>query len=268
MITNSGLQGQAPTPAIWRETSDLRKWPIYKAPAFHCPYMPPTPPPKQTVCLEPGTQNKLISAAYLAWEQNCAIDTLLTVRWGSLLRFDEFHSLRAMTTPERIKHLVEKIRHWLTQRGIQAAYIWVREITGAAGKHWHIGLHLPRSKRKAFTGYLESNCLIEPLAPCPRSKSKQTRGEFACSEMGSWHLAGEVSDGKLQFPGYWIAAYLGKGEPSQRMFRGQLIDNELKPVRGVEFGGKMHGGRYDVPQGRIEGTTTRKGRFDIARCLK
>jgi hypothetical protein len=52
------------------------------------------------------------------------------------------------------------------------------------------------------------------------------------------------------------------------VFRDKLVDNTLKPVRGIEFGGRMRGGRYDVPQGNIEGTTTRKGRFDIARALK
>ena len=277
MITISGLQGQAPTPAKWRETNDLRKQRIAvptrgrimqaHTGALLWPYDHPTDTTKQTTGLEPGTQAKLISAAFSALEKNCPINTLLSARWHSLLTYDDFHPLRTMSASERVRHLVEKIRHWLSRRGIPAHYIWVREISDMAGEHWHLGLHLPRSKRKWFAGYLET-ILLEPLAPCPRAESKQTRGEFECSEMGSWHLAGEVPDGKPHFTGYWIAAYLGKGEPSQRMFRGNLADNALKPVRGREFGGYVNGGRYDVPQGHIEGTTTRKGRFDIARCLK
>lgn len=277
MITISSLQGQPVTPPERRETGDLRKQPLAaptrerimraRTSAVPWPYSRLTATPTQTTGLELKTQAKLISAARSAWEQNHAINTLLSVRWASLLRYDDFHPLRAMSIPEQIKHLVEGIRHWLSYRGIPAMYIWVREVSDMAGEHWHLGLHLPTSKRKAFAGYLET-LFLEPLAPCPRAKSKQTRGEFECSTMGSWHLAGEVPDGKPQFPGYWIAAYLGKGEPSQRMFRGQLVNNKLKPVRGREFGGYVKGGRYDVSQGHIAGTTTRKGRFDTARCLK
>lgn len=277
MITISGIQGQPPTPANWRETSDLRKQPI-AAPtrarimhaytgAFPSPYRHTTATIKKTAGLAPGIQTKLISAAFLALEKNGPINTLLSVRLVTMLAYDDFHPLRSMTTPELIKHVVEKIRHWLTIRGLPPHYLWVREYSDKAGEHWHLALALPTSKRKAFQSYLEK-LFIEPLAPCPRAKSQQSRGEFACSVRASWHLAGEDPDGKPHFTGYWLAAYLGKGEPSQRLFRGKLVGNTLKQVRGREFGGTVKGGRYDVPQGHIEGTTTRKGRFDIARCLK
>ena len=59
--------------------------------------------------------------------------------------------------------------------------------------------------------------------------------------------------------GYWLAAYLGKGEPSRHIFRGKMIANERKPVRGD---------KYDAPQGEIEGTAARTKRFDISRPLK
>lgn len=267
MDTSSSLQSQPITPPKWLERSDLRKRPIYKDRAYHYTYVSPTAPSQKTTGLEPKTQKRFISAAHFAWENNFAINTLFSVRWTSLLTYDDLHPLRTMKTPERIRHLVERFRHWLTERGIPAAYIWVREALGMADEHWHLGFHLPVNKRKAFVGYLEGQ-LIEPLAPYTRAKSEQTRGEFACSEMGSWHLAGEVPDGKPQFTGFWIAAYLGKGEPSQRMFRGKLVNTKLKPIRGCEFGGTIKDSRYDVPQGLIEGTSTRKGRFDIARCLK
>jgi len=226
------------------------------------------PPTKQTAGLEPGTQAKFIDAARSAARAGYPINTLLTVRWSSLLRDNQFHPLRAMSAPERIRHVVERVRHWLAWRGSPAMYIWVRETSDeAGGEHWHFAVHLPKGKRKAFSAYLET-ILIEPLAPCPRATSKQTPGEIACSELGSWHLARDVPEMRGCFCGYFTAAYLGKGEPSQRMFRGNLIDNKAKRVRGVAFGGRMRGGRYDVLQGNIEGTTTRKGRFDIARALK
>ena len=217
--------------------------------------------------LECGTQVKLIAAAFEAHKAGYALETLLTVRWPGLLTYDDFHPLRTRQTPERIRYIVELIRKWLIRHGISAYYLWTRELSDKAGEHWHLAFHLPKSKRKDFINYLET-VLVEPAASCPRAQSKRTRGEFACSEYASWHLAGEEPDGKPHFTGYWLAAYLGKGEPSQRMFRGKLVNNTLKPVRGVEFGGKVKCARYDVPQGNISGTTTRKGRFDIARALK
>lgn len=68
--------------------------------------------------------------------------------------------------------------------------------------------------------------------------------------------------------GFYLAAYLGKGEPSERMFRGNLVPNASKLVRGQAFGGRERSGRYDTPQGQIRGTTALKKRFDIARPLK
>jgi hypothetical protein len=267
MNINPTAQGQLETPLQWRETSHLRTRPIYKARAYHYPYLHPIPTPLQTSGLEPGTQARLIAAALRASEMGYSIDTLLTIRWHGLLNYDDLHKLRAMTTPEAIRYLVELVRKWLTRHGLPAFYVWTRELSETAGEHWHLALHLPKSKRKAFVRYLET-VLVEPVAPCPRPQSKRTRGEFACSECASWHLAGDTLDGKPHFGGYWLAAYLGKGEPSQRVFRGKLVNNTLKPERGRDFGGTVKGSRYDTWQGDIVGTTTRKGRFDVARALK
>ena len=225
----------------------------------------PKPPIKQTTSLDIGTQAKLIAAAMRAAKSGYPFNTLLSVRWNDVLSYDDLHPMRAMSEPECIRYVVELVRKWLSRKGIPAYYIWVREVSLVSRRHWHLAFHLPRANRNAFTAFLEG-ILIEPLAPCPRAQP--TRGEFACSDSASWHLAGEEPDGKPHFEGYWLAAYLGKGEPSQRWFRGNLIDNTRKPVRGREFGGYVKGGRYDERQGEVAGTTTRKGRYDIARALK
>jgi len=209
----------------------------------------------------------LIAAALRAYEANRPINTLLTIRWQGLLSYDDTNPLRAMKAPARIRYIVDLVRRWLINHGYPVHYLWARELSLKAGEHWHLALHLSKADRADFTQYL-AGMLGEPVAPCPRSSSQQTHGEFACSVWASWHLAGEVPDGKPHFTGYWLAAYLGKGEPSQRMFRGNLINNTRKNVRGRGYGGAVKGGRYDEPQGNIEGTTTRKGRFDIARSLK
>ena len=254
--TSFSYQGQPETLPRWGETSDLRTRPIYKDRAYHSPYKSPTPPLKHTSGLERGTQRRLIQAAREAYEDGRPITTLLTVRLRGLLTYHDLHPLRTMKEPEAIRHLVECIRKWLYRKKLPAYYLWVREMPAGGNQHWHLGLHL-----------LANDLLIEPVGP-PRPASKQTRGEFACSELGNWHLAGEVPDDKSDFTGYWIAAYLGKGEPSQLLFRGKLVNNKDKPVRGREFGGTVKDGRYDEPQGNIVGTTTRKGRVDIARPLK
>lgn len=156
----------------------------------------------------------------------------------------------------RVAHLVERLRKWFFWRGVSFAYIWVREISADNGQHWHLALHLPKRLRRSFIDYVAS-LLGEQVADRPRAKTQGgTEGEVACSVNGSWHLG---RDTKPQRRGYYLAAYLGKGEPSSIMFRGQLVTNRRKPVRG---------GKYDVSQGNIIGTAARTKRFDIARHLK
>lgn len=256
--------GQAPFSESSLENDDLRKRPYTKAHALHLAYCAPATHHKATGGLEIGTQARFISVAARANSHGYPLNALLSVRWRSLFSDGDVHPLRAMNTPQRIRRLVELLRKWLTARNVPAHYIWVRE-TSDVGEHWHIGLHCPPSERKALANYL-AELLGEPCAPCPRTTAQgRTEGEVACSAFGSWHLA---QDTHTERAGYFIAAYLGKGEPSQRMFRGQIVNNTRKPVRGRAFGGTIKGDRYDAEQGQIVGTTTRKGRFDIARALK
>ena len=77
-----------------------------------------------------------------------------------------------------------------------------------------------------------------------------------------------AADSKPERQGFYIAAYLGKGEPSARMFRGRAINNARKPVRGLKYGGRERSGRYDAPQGEVIGTDAMTRRYDMARNLK
>ena len=293
-FTASGSNGTAETP-------ELRKRPIYIYRALPIPYsshqdpqqdtqvsrdgqgavISPTaaartvvseiaktiyPPEKRTDGLPIGSQANFIEAAKCAAIRGFPVNTLLTVRWSSLYHHDNANPLFAQSPVERIAYLVELLRKWIGARcrgGFQ--YLWVREATSELGEHWHLAFHLPHGKRKAIASYL-SDLLGEPLDHTPRTKAQgRTEGEFACSVWGSWHLA---KDTHLERSGFYLAAYLGKGEPSERMFRGNLIPNTRKPVRGVAFGGYERSGRYDATQGQIKGTTALKKRFDIARPLK
>ena len=224
------------------------------------------PPEKRTDSLPVGSQAKFIEAAKCADILGFPINTLLTVRWSSLYHHDNANPLFAQSPVERIAYLVELLRKWVGARcGGGFLYLWVRETTSELGEHWHIAFHLPRGKRKAVASYL-SDLLGEPLDHTPRTKAQgQTEGEFACSVWRSWHLA---KDTHPERSGFYLAAYLGKGEPSERMFRGKLVPNTRKLVRGQAFGGRDRSGRYDATQGQIRGTTALKKRLDIARPLK
>ncbi|MDB6179676.1 hypothetical protein PAF17_19685, partial [Paracoccus sp. Z330] len=224
------------------------------------------PPEKRTDGLPVGSQAKFIEAAKCAAILGFPINTLLTVRWSSLYYHDNATSIFTKAPVERIAYLVELLRKWVGARcrgGFQ--YLWVREVTSDLGEHWHLAFHLPHGKRKAIASYL-SDLLGEPLDHTPRTKAQgRTEGEFACSIWGSWHLAKDTRPEQL---GFYLAAYLGKGEPSECMFRGKLVPNTCKPVRGRAFGGRERSGRYDAPQGQIRGTAALKKRFDMARPLK
>ena len=248
------------------EIRELRKHPIYKAHALPVEYpsiLTEQPLAKQTDALPIGTQAAFIKGAWSAKNLNLPINTLLTVRWDILFGVDSCNPLRSYSETERISRLVELLRKWLLVRCSKAVYIWVRE-TSKDGEHWHIAFHLPKGKEKPLTNYVE-NLLSEPVAPCPRPPEKRTDGEFACSAFGSWQLA---SDNKPERGGYFLAVYLGKGEPSERLFRGKLIANIRKPVRGRRFGGRIRNSRYDKNQGQVKGSATMFKRFDISRNLK
>ena len=221
---------------------------------------------KQTDGLPVGSQVVFIDAVRCASTLGFPINTLLSVRWPSLYHHDNTNPLFAQSPVERIAYLVELLRKWVGARCTGGfMYIWVRETTSELGEHWHIAFHLPHGKRKAIASYL-SDLLGEPLDHQPRTAAPgKTDGEFACSVWRSWHLAKDIHPERA---GYYLAAYLGKGEPSERLFRGNLVPNTRKPVRGRAFGGRERSARYDAAQGQITGTIALKKRFNIARPLK
>lgn len=257
----------APAAAVAPDTEppDLRKPPIYEARADLSAYVPPTPTPAlmTTTALPIGTQARFIEAAAVAARHGTPLNTLLTLRWSSLFSDNDVNWLRTMPVPERIARLVERIRKWLAQRGLPPVYIWVREVAGPEAEHWHMALHLRPHLRKAFAAY------VADLTSEARLKGKtwagRSEGEFARGEIGSWHLARDIHPERQ---GRFLAAYLGKGEPSQRRYRGVQRDNDRKPVRGQAFGGDQPDGKYDADQGMITGTACRGDRFFIAKALQ
>lgn len=270
------------------ETSNSRPPPLYnKDHAFLCSYGSATALPKKTFSkpiadfpsnqtksankktktLKVGVQSKLIDAARKSFDIGFPLNTLVTVR-SKLFSEAAGDSFELVPPHEWVKQFALKLRKWLTRanRKLPVAYIWVRENAGHEGEHFHLALHLPKKYLVAFLEFVERT-LVEPQAPEIRPAQIRTRGEIACSQEENWHVAIEEPDGKPQFPGYWLAAYTGKGEPSERLFRGIFIDNSVKEVRGKQFGGWLKHNRYDAPQGLIEGSQHRNGRYAISRLL-
>lgn len=251
-------------PSILPQTADLRNSPYGKAPASPFPYLRKAPPPKVTNGLPIGTQARFIEAAATAAARGTALNTLLTLRWVSLFCDGDVHPLRVLPTPGRIGHLVERLRKWLGRHALPLFYIWVREHADSSGEHWHFACHVPPHLQRALARFV-ARLTGEAAQPRKRSLTQRTEGEFACGELGSWHLA---TDTRPKRQGYFLAAYLGKGEPSWRIVRGDPVPNIRKPVRGETFGGDQPDGRYDIEQGRVEGRPCRKDRFFIANDLK
>lgn len=222
---------------------------------------------KYSKSLPTRTQSRFISAAHIGYENGYPLNSILTVNWAKLI--GEHSSFWQNLHPfDRAKVLVEKIRKFLTRakRRCTVAYIWVREAISGKGEHLHVALHLPRKFRSEFLVFI-ARALGETTSEHRRPTHERTKGEIACSASGSWHLGVEVCDASPEFSGYWLAAYLAKAEPSEREFRGRLVENSLKKERGKAFGGRIKGEKYDCSQGVIEGTPHRKGRFSISRSL-
>ena len=236
--------------------TDLRTRPIEAASRDLSTYHAPQLIPKQSVGLPPGTQREFLEAAARAAQLGGPLDVLLTVNWRSLFSDNAPSEWRALDGLERIRRIVERIRKWLKRKDLPVHYIWVREWKGDVGEHWHLALHLPYPLRGEFSAYV-ADLLGETMATRKRTLAQgRTKGEFACGECFSWHLAQDVHPER---GGRDLALYLGKGEPSEISFRGAERRNPKK-VRADA--------KYSEAQGMIVGNRARYGRHDIARCLK
>jgi hypothetical protein len=245
---------------------DLRNSPMYKAhpdPSSYGPEHRPGPKQLQSDGLPIGTQQRFLSAAAAAANLGSPLQTLLTVRLTALLLPQEPVTVGLTRVCEHIHRFVERLTKWMRRNSLPTFYIWVRECSTCTDEHLHLCLHVPRRHRASLVAFLEKQ-FHDPVRCAPRSAHVRTEGEFACSESGSWHLA---EDTRADRKGHFLAGYLGKGEPSERMFRGRMISNIRKPVRGRAYGGMVASEKYDLSQGSIVGTSTRQERLYISRAL-
>ncbi len=250
------------------ETGDLRPQlahAVYNSRGVLSKYAPPTRAAKpvkkkSSDDLPIGTQQLFIDTIAYTYSLGAGINTLLTVDWDRLFSDNAPHKLRTIKYENRIPYVVECIRKWVKRRIDVFYYIWVREVASDVGEHWHLVMYLPARYHAEFAVYCEK--LFEEVQGSKTRPlySKQSLGETAVSEYGSWQLAQDINP---DCRGYYLGAYLGKGELSERVFRGKLIPNDRKPVKHVE--GRAD---YDASQGHILGSEHRIQRFDMSRELK
>lgn len=219
---------------------------------------------KESSELPIGTQKRFLEAAEAANHLGSPLNTLLSIRLAELLAANDMCSLDDPPISQLIHTFVERLRKWMHRSHLPTFYIWVREISAPDGEHLHVGLHTPTRLRPSLVTFVQKQ-IGEPACAVPRPPAVMTEGEFACGANGSWHLA---EDTRPNRGGYSLAAYLGKGEPSSRAFRGKPTVNLRKPVRGRAYGGQISSEKYDRGQGKIIGTETRLERFFISKPLQ
>lgn len=243
--------------------SDLRNSPYSKAPADHSAYGDKLKT-KESDGLPIGTQQRFLDAERVAKALGSPLNTLLTIRTAALLAASDGFSLEHPPICLPIHRFVERLRKWMHRSSLPTFYIWVREASASDGEHLHLGFHAPTELQSSLIAFVEKQ-LREPARTGLRPLESRTKGEFACGEEGSWHLAADIRPNQ---GAELLAAYLGKGEPSSREFRGTQTVNRRKPVRGKAYGGRAPLEKYDLGQGLISGTATRRERFYISKALQ
>jgi hypothetical protein len=197
------------------------------------------------------SQQWFVDAVMQSYDQGKPINLLITIRVLALLNCGADGAfLSHPTTAKQIKAFIRNLTKSLDRLTGKSAYIWVRENSAASGEHLHFAIYCPENKRRRVWIWL-NGVTGEKKRFRQRPKKERTEGEIAVSEFGGWHMA---IDTRPERKGVCLAHYLGKGEPSQYLYRGKLTNNKDKLCRGREFGGYSTNPKHDEPQGTIEGS--------------
>lgn len=189
-------------------------------------------------CLERGTQKRLIDAASFSAHLGTPTDTLITINAARLQRIDGGGIIGLGHLWDGFQDLLERLRKWTTGRGVPWVCMWVREVSGGPGEHWHIALHMPACHRLDLAHQIAA-WTEEPMGDGSLLESH----EVAASSLRSWHITTRKRGGRGP---EGLAAYLGKAEPNRVKLYGKTRINPDKPVpryRGGEgnIEGKRHG---------------------------
>lgn len=185
--------------------------------------------------MERGTQRHLMNAAAFASKTGVRLNTTTTINAYRLQQVDEGGVFGVGHLWDGLRGFRELFRHWHRERGIQCAWIWVRENTRRArqgGEHWHLLHHLPKRHHLAFFNQLSA---WTGEAHDPALEPRKA-GEAARSAHDAWNVSVCARGGRS---GPQVAAYLGKDEPNDIVLHGRLKRNPDKLRRRYAGGGGL-----------------------------
>ena len=192
-----------------------------------------------STCLERGTQKRLIDAAAFSAHLGTSIDTHITINAARLQSIDGGGIIGLGHLWDGFQDLLERLRKWTTGRNVPWVCIWVREVAGGPGEHWHIALHLPACHRLDLAHQL-ADWTEEPIGDGSLLKPH----DVAASSLSNWHITTRKPGGRGP---EGLAAYLGKAEPNRVKLYGKTRINPDKPMpryRGGE--GTIEGKRHHI----------------------
>lgn len=195
----------------------------------------------RSTALPRGAQMDLMNAATFSKNIHRPINILVTINARELQRKCVSGLISSHALSDARADLLERMRKWVTARGLPWVSIWVREHADSHGEHWHISLHLPKPYRcklamqmSAWTGVNHDlDAFLDD-------------GDVAVSVNRLWHIGTKRQNGPQGSP-EGIAAYLGKAEPSRINLYGKMRNNPNKVRRDRNGGqGPIAGRRYGV----------------------
>lgn len=195
----------------------------------------------RSTALPRGAQMDLMNAAVFSKAIRCPLNVLVTINARELHRNGAPGLMSGRALSEARADLLERMRKWVTARGLPWVSIWVREHAYSYGEHWHISLHLPKPYRgdlaMQMTTWTGVNGDLD---------ARLNDGDIAVSVDRLWHIGTKRRDGPQGSP-EGMAAYLGKAEPSRINLYGKMRNNPNKVRRDRNGGqGPIRGRRYGI----------------------
>lgn len=97
--------------------------------------------PRSTRFIRPSQAKNMLAAYRHADKIECPLNTHVTIHWVGTADL-------AARVPDRIQHLIEKLRHWLHRRNVEVCHVWTQEPSKRSFEnrdvpHLHMLIHVP-----------------------------------------------------------------------------------------------------------------------------
>lgn len=104
--------------------------------------------PRYTSVITSDQARNLLASYDHAQEIGSPLNTHITIHWAGTAQV-------AARVPERIRKLLERMRHWLERRSVSCYYVWAQEpskkrLENSDIPHLHLMVHVPHIYRSSF----------------------------------------------------------------------------------------------------------------------